>query len=252
MNTPATSSSWTLEHRGPIALLTFRRPPEHHHTPESLAELVALCDGLAERTDQVKVIVITGGDDGYFINHGDLSGHPDWLTPGENGTIRSPGLEAYLDSYHRIAEQPQPTIAAIGGLAAGGGSELALACTLRVGSPRARLRQSEVPAGVIPGGGGSVRLPRLVGPGVAAEAILGGREFGAEEALRAGWLNAVLPADGFVDHAVAWARQFASHPGPALIAATAALRESARPTVRDALAREREIFLRHMARRAEK
>ncbi|MEU9337218.1 enoyl-CoA hydratase/isomerase family protein [Streptomyces sp. NPDC048290] len=242
---------WTLEHRGPIALLTFRRPPDHLLPPESLDELVALCDGLAERTDRTKVIVITGGGDGYFVNHGDLSGHPDWLAPGEDGVIRSRGLEAHLDAFQRIEELPQPTIAAIDGIASGGGSELALACTLRVGSPRARLRQSEVPAGIIPGGGATVRLPRLVGPGFAAEVILGGREFTGADAYRVGWLNALLPAEGFVDHAVAWAQQFARHSGSALIAATAALRESRRLPFRSALASEREIFLRQLARRTE-
>jgi enoyl-CoA hydratase len=101
-----------------------------------------------------------------------------------------------------LEEIPQPTIAAIDGLASGGGNEIALACTLRIGSERARLQQPEVGAGVIPGGGGSVRLPRLVGPGIAAEAILTGRAFSAQEAPRTGWLNAVLPADGFTTHAV--------------------------------------------------
>ncbi|MGW4796777.1 enoyl-CoA hydratase/isomerase family protein [Nonomuraea sp. NPDC004297] len=241
------SSPWTLEHRGPIALLTYRRPPHHYLDPEALADLVALCDDLAEDTDRVKLVVVTGGGDGYFVNHGDLTGHPDWVTVGPDGVIHSPELEAYLDGFHRMEELPQPTIAAIDGLASGGGSELALACTLRVGSPRARLRQSEVPAGVVPGGGASVRLPRLVGPGVAAEAILSGREFGADEALRAGWLNAVLPADGFVEHAVEWAQRFVRHSGPALIAAGTSLRESGRLAFRDALAREREVFLRHLA-----
>ncbi|MEU6657430.1 enoyl-CoA hydratase/isomerase family protein [Streptomyces sp. NPDC046821] len=242
-----TMSSWTLEHRGAIALLTYRRPPDNYLDPESLAELGGLFDSFAENTDRVKLVVITGGSDGYFVNHGDLADHPDWFTVGQDGALHSPGLEAYLDAFHRIEELPQPTIAAIDGLASGGGSELALACTMRVGSPRARLRQSEVPAGIIPGGGGTVRLPRLVGPGIAAEVVLSGRAFTAEEAFRVGWLNAVLPGEGFVDHAIEWAQQFVRHSGAALIAANTSLRDSHRLPFRDALARERDIFLRHVA-----
>jgi enoyl-CoA hydratase/carnithine racemase len=124
------------------------------------------------------------------VNPGDVrrhSGRPDWFEVGRSGEWRSPEFESVLDVFHRLEEIPQPTIAAIDGLAAGGGSEIALACTLRVGSPRARLQQSEILAGVIPGGGGTVRLPRLVGPAVAAEVILSGRVFQAEEALRVGW-----------------------------------------------------------------
>ncbi|MEW2491262.1 enoyl-CoA hydratase/isomerase family protein [Streptomyces sp. NPDC048411] len=240
-------SSWTREYRDPIALLTYRRPPDSLLDPESLAELGGMFEEFARNTDRVKLVVITGGSDGYFVNHGDLKQHPDWFTPGQDGAIHSPGFDAYLDSFHRIEELPQPTIAAIDGLASGGGSELALACTMRVGSPRARLRQSEVPAGIMPGAGGTVRLSRLVGSAIAAEVVLSGRPFTADEAYRIGWLNAVLPAEGFVDHTIEWAQQFVRHSGPALIAATRSIRESGQLPLRDALAREREIFLRHLA-----
>lgn len=240
-------SNWAVEYHDSIALLSYSRPPENYIDPESLVELGEIFDDFAENTGRVKLVVITGGSDGFFINHGDITQHLDWLTVGHDGKMHTPGFHAYLDSYHRIEELPQPTIAAIDGLASGGGSEIALACTMRVGSPRARLEQSEVPAGITPGGGGTVRLPRLVGPAVAAEVILSGRAFTAEEAYRVGWLNAVLPAEDFVDNVVEWAQQFVKHSGPALIAAKQSLRDSMRLPFRDAVARERDVFMDHFA-----
>jgi enoyl-CoA hydratase len=240
-------SNWTIAHHDSVALLTYNRPPDNLIDLPSLFELDDIFNKLAEETDHVKVVVLTGGLDGYFINYGDISDRPDFFDTGPDGQLHSPDFESWLDVFHRLEEIPQPTIAAIDGLAAGGGSEIALACTMRVGSPRARLQQPEVPAGVIPGGGATVRLPRLVGPGVAAEAILTGRIFEADEAFRVGWLNAILPAEDFVDHALRWAQLVAQRSGPALIAAKKSLLDSLRLPFRDAVAREREIFLRHAA-----
>jgi enoyl-CoA hydratase len=236
-------SNWTTSQHGSVALLTFARPPSNLLDFASLFELRDLVDEFAADTDRVKVIVITGGVDGFFINYGDI---PELLRV-EHGKVASPEFDAWLDVFHRIEEAPQPTIAAIGGLAAGGGSEIALACTMRVGSPRARLQQPEIAAGFLPAGGATVRLPRLVGPGIAAEAILTGRVFEAEEALRVGWLNAILPAEGFIGHALRWADGVAQHSGPALIAARESLRASSRLPLTDAIAREREIFYRYAA-----
>jgi len=241
------TSNWTVQHHGPAALLTCRRPPSNLMDPASLRDLNTILDGLATQSGQVKVVVLTGGLDGFFINHGDVTGDPDLLKVDNDGRLTSPKFAAYLDSYHRIAELPQPTVAAIDGLAVGGGSELALACTLRVGSPRARLQQLEIVAGIIPGGGATVRLPRLVGPGVAAEAILTGRIFEADEALRVGWLNAILPEDGFVDRVLRWTERITQHSSSALIAATESLRQSARLPHADAIRRERAIHLEQIA-----
>jgi enoyl-CoA hydratase len=203
----------------------------------SLLELRDLMEQLSLQSDQVKVIVLTGGLPDFFINHGDISGLQ----------VASPEFDSWLDVFHRLEEVPQPTIAAIDGLASGAGSEIALACTLRVGSSRARLQQSEITAGVIPGGGATVRLPRLVGPGIAAEAILTGRIFDADEAFRIGWLNSVLPADRFLERTLEWAERVAQHSGPALVAAKMSLRASSHLPFAEAIAREREIFYRHLA-----
>jgi enoyl-CoA hydratase len=212
-------TNWTVEYRHELALLTYSRPPENYIGPSWLFALVDIIDKIAEEIRRVKGGVPTGGLEGFFIKHGDISGDPQWVTTGRDGKIHSAEFEAYLDASHRLDEIPQPTIAAIDGLASGGGSEIALACTMRAGSPRARLQQPELPAGIIPGGGAMVRLPRLVGPGVAAEAILTGRIFEADEVFRVGWLHVLLSAEGFVDHAVEWAGRVARNSDPALIAA---------------------------------
>ncbi|MCA9878901.1 MAG: enoyl-CoA hydratase/isomerase family protein, partial [Thermomicrobiales bacterium] len=94
-----------------------------------------------------------------------------------------------------LEAMPQPVIAAVNGFAFGGGCELALACDIRLASENARFAQPEVSLGIPPGWGGSQRLPRLVGPGVASELILTGRHVKADEALRIGLVNAVHPLD---------------------------------------------------------
>src|SRR5262249_20449355 len=126
--------------------------------------------------------------------------------------------------------------------ASGGGNEMALACTLRLASERARLQQPEVTVGIIPGGGGTVRLPRLIGPGFAAEAIITGRAFDAGEALAAGWVNAVLPAAGFRDHALRWVSAIAENRGAALNAAKRSIVHGTRLSFAEAQALEQELF----------
>jgi enoyl-CoA hydratase len=231
-------STWTTEVHGSVALLTFTRPPQNLVNFASMIELGDLLDDLAANTSQVKVVMLTGGVDGVFINHAELS---DLVNAGQ-GRATGQELGSWARAQRLLEEIPQPTIAAIDGLASGGGNEIALTCTLRIGSERAQVQQPEVRAGIIPGGGGSVRLPRLIGLGAAAEAIITGRAFSAQEALRAGWLNAVLPVDGFTAHAADWAAAIARSPGPSLNAAKQSVVSGARLPFGDALTLEQQLF----------
>jgi enoyl-CoA hydratase/carnithine racemase len=138
---------------------------------------------------------------------------------------------------------PQPTVAAIDGQAWGGGCETSLACTMRIGSTRAHLGQPEVAVGIIPGAGGTQRLPRLVGGGRGAELCLSGRIVGAEEAERIGLLNAVLPVDGFREAAIEWCGQISRHPAPAVFAAKRAVVDGLRGSLDDGLRLEGQLFL---------
>lgn|SRR5262245_23574198 len=230
-------SRWTTTNRDSVALLEFDRPPKNFMDFASMIELGDLLEELAARTADVKVVVLTGSG-GAFINHAD----PADLVRAGRGEASPEESGSWARALRLLEEMPQPTIAAIDGLASGGGNELALACTLRLGSERAQMQQPEVGVGIIPGGGGSVRLPRLVGAGIAAEALLSARAFTAEEALKAGWVNAVLPTERFREHAWSWVSNIARRPAPALNAAKRSIVDGSRLLFADALALEHELF----------
>ncbi|HET6502815.1 MAG TPA: enoyl-CoA hydratase/isomerase family protein [Amycolatopsis sp.] len=186
----------------------------------------------------MRVVMLTGGVDGYFVAQGDMAD----LQRAGRGEVPD-GMPSWLRLTRLLRDIPQPTVAAIDGQAWGGGNELALACQLRIGSERAHLGNQEVRVGIIPGGGGSQRLPRLIGAGFAADAILRGRTFSADEALRLGWLNAVLPVDGFVDAAVAWCQEMAVLPSAALFAAKRVLVQGLELPLEQGIKLEIEEFL---------
>ena len=231
-------TSWAVERYGAVTVLAFSRPPSNLVDFASMIELGDLLEGFAARNDRINVVTLTSATDDVFMDHAELS---DLARAGE-GRVTPQEADAWPRALRLLEEIPQPTIAAIDGLASGGGHELALCCTLRVASKRARFRQPEVAVGLIPGRGGSVRLPRLVGTGVAAEALLTGRTFDVDEALRAGWINAVLPADGFGRLARNWAAAVARHPAPALVAAKKSIVAGSRLAFGDALTLEQRLF----------
>ena len=143
---------------------------------------------------------------------------------------------------------PQPVVAAVDGQAWGGGCELSLACTLRVASERAHFGQPEVAVGIIPGAGGTQRLPRLVGAGRAAELVLSARIIDAAEALRIGLVEAVLPNDGFVARVLEWVQPMATKPRPALFAAKRAVIDGLRLPLDEGLRLEGRLFIECQAR----
>ena len=146
-------------------------------------------------------VVVTGGDR-VFAAGADIS---EFAGPDEARQIG--GL--FLDALNAVAAIPRATIAAVSGFALGGGCELALACDFRLASSRARFGQPEILLGIIPGGGGTQRLPRLVGPARAKDLILSGRQVGADEALAMGLVDRVVEPEELYEEALAWARTFA-------------------------------------------
>src|SRR5690606_25497516 len=132
---------------------------------------------------------------------------------------------AFLRALDAVAAIPTVTIASISGFALGGGCELALACDLRIASSRAKLGQPEILLGIIPGGGGTQRLPRLVGPSRAKDLILSGRQVDAEEALRIGLVDRVVEPDALDEAALEWALTFAAGPPASTALAKAAIDE---------------------------
>jgi enoyl-CoA hydratase len=137
--------------------------------------------------DEVRVLILTGAGERAFIAGADINELAQ-QTPVNGREFTLYGQEI----IHRLETLGKPAIAAINGFALGGGCELALACTLRIASRNAKLGQPEVKLGIIPGYGGSQRLPRLCGKGVAHELILTGEMISAEEALRVGLVNRVV------------------------------------------------------------
>jgi enoyl-CoA hydratase/carnithine racemase len=229
---------WSLERRGAIALATFSRPPRNLMSMAAMGELEELAGSVATDSD-VAILVLTGGVDGYFVAHADLD---DLARLGRGEPVDGdPG--SWARAFSRLEAMPQPVVAAIDGQAWGGGCELALACTVRVASERAHLGQPEVAVGIIPGAGGTQRLPRLIGAGRAAELILSARIVDAAEAHRIGLVEAVLPADDFVARVVEWLQPMATKPRPALFAAKRAVINGLRLPLDEGLRLEGRLFL---------
>jgi enoyl-CoA hydratase/carnithine racemase len=156
---------------------------------------------------------------GYFVAHADLD---DLAALGRGEAVAGdPG--SWARAFALLDAMPQVVVAAVNGQAWGGGCELSLACTLRVAATSAHFGQPEVAVGIIPGAGGTQRLPRLVGAGRAAELILSARTIDAAEAHRIGLVEAVLPDEGFLDHVRAWVEPIATKPRHAVVAGKRAI-----------------------------
>lgn len=193
----------TLEAR--VALLVLDHPPANTLSRATLAELDAALDALLA-DEQVKVIVITGAGQVAFAAGADIK---EIAALPDEAAAQAFVLEGQR-LFGKIESSPKPVIAAINGVALGGGLELALACHLRIVSDRARLAQAESNLGLIPGWGGTQRLPRIIGLGRAIELILTGETIQAEEALRLGLANKLAPADQLLAEAVSLAQKLAA------------------------------------------
>jgi enoyl-CoA hydratase len=189
--------------RGPVTVVTVDRQDALNAL--DVATLTELRDRLAELASDsgVRAVVLTGAGDRAFVAGADIK-YMSGLDPEQAKGWGALGHEA-----GRLLEtMPKPTIAAVNGFALGGGCELALACDLRYASPRAKFGQPEINLGIVPGWGGTQRLARICGLGVAKDLVFSGRTIDAEEALRIGLVNAV--ADPVLEHAVGVARELVS------------------------------------------
>ena len=182
-----------------VALVTLDNPKVNALSRELLRQLEAAAGGLT--ADPPGAVVVTGGDR-IFAAGADIAefGGP------EEARVVGGGFRRALDA---VAAIPRCVIAAISGFALGGGCELALACDLRIASERAKLGQPEILLGIIPGGGGTQRLARLVGPAKAKELVLTGRQVGADDALRIGLVDEVVAPDELHARALALAAELA-------------------------------------------
>lgn len=201
-----------LEVENGIALLTINRPKALNAlNSETLAELNA-CLAELENNDDVKVVILTGSGEKSFVAGADISEMVN-ATPAEG---RKMGLLA-REAFGRLENMPQVTIAAVNGFALGGGCEISMSCDIRVASENAKFAQPECGLGILPGFGGTQRLPRLVGKGRAKELIFTCDMISADEAFRMGLANHVVPQAELIDYCKAMAGRIMKN-GPYAVA----------------------------------
>lgn len=217
-----------------VALVVLNRPPVNALSAELSRELVA---AFGEAGDPaVRAVVVTG--DPHFAAGADIKGFQAAFDgEEEEGLASELGL-----AVRRLEVLAKPTIAAVRGFALGGGLELAMGADFRFFADDARVGQPEIKLGLIPGAGGTQRLPRLIGYQRAKELILSGRHVPAEEALEIGLADKVFPVDSLLEEALAAAQRWAPGPGIAYGAAKRALNEGLRLPLDAGLALEIEAF----------
>lgn len=219
-----------------VATVTVNRPRQLNAL--SSATVAELRQAFAQFRDdpQVKVVILTGAGDRAFVAGADIS---EMVAMGalEFRRFATEGQALMRD----IEGLGKPVVAAINGYALGGGLELAMACDIRIASETARLGQPEINLGIIPGFGGTQRLPRLVGRGKALEMVMTGEQVDASEAHRIGLVNAVVPAERFREWVAGFADKLAGKASVALGLAKAAVLGGLDVALESGCALEREL-----------
>jgi enoyl-CoA hydratase/carnithine racemase len=228
MNQPSTIR---LERSARIARITFENAPVNLVVPETVVRLHELVAEF-ESDHDLQVVIFASGSPDFFINHFDASDAGNLPTPAREGDA-----PLWTDMVVRLSKAPYVSIAAIRGRTRGAGNELALACDLRYASlEKASFGQPEVGIGIVPGGGGTERLPRALGRDRALEAILSSADYDADLAARWGWVTRALPdaeLDVFVD---AMATRLASFDRSALATAKTMVNRATLPPDADLVA----------------
>jgi enoyl-CoA hydratase len=220
---------------GGVGTISLDRPPMNAFSAQVQEELRACAEEAARRAD-VRAVIVYGGEKvfaaGADVKEMSTMAYPEMAT-------RARRLSACFGAMSQI---PKPTVAAITGYALGGGMEVALGCDRRICGDNAKLGQPEILLGIIPGGGGTQRLARLVGPARAKDIIFTGRLVKADEALAIGLVDQVVPAGDVYTAARTWAEQFVNGPALALAAAKKAIDGGLNTDLRTGLDLEAELF----------
>jgi len=230
------SSLVMVEHRGPVAIVTLNRPEKHNAMSlEMKTEAIRVLREL-DADPTVRVVVLTGAGDRAFIAGADIGEFQG------RGLAEQLQLEQRGSLYEALDRMAKPVLARIDGYCFGGGLEVALACDVRISSERSTFSQAEVNIGIIPGGGGSQRLPRLVGLGTALKLTLSGERIDAKEALRIGLVDEVVAPPLLDPRVEEIADRIASKSQVAVCLAKAAVKASARLPLDQGLRYERTLF----------
>ena len=196
-----------LEIDGPIATLTVNRPEKRNAVNNATVEEIDQALDQVEANPDLRVLILTGAGEKAFVAGADIK-----ELDKRDTILGRTETKRRQEVYTRIEQLEIPSIAAINGWALGTGLELTLVCTLRVASAKARMGQPEVKLGIIPGAGGTYRLPRLVGMGRAMEMILTGNPVTADEALAMGFVNRVVPPEKLMEEVRTLAETIAALP----------------------------------------
>ncbi len=225
-----------VERRERVAIIAINRPEKRNALNiQTRAEGAAVLDEL-RADDSVRVLVITGAGDKAFIAGADIAEFAERTAISQREVMRERSLFNAIDGF------PKPIIAMVNGYCLGGGCEVALACDIRIASEKASFGQPEINLGIIPGGGGTQRLTRLVGEGKAMELILTGEIIDAHTAFTLGLANHVVPADQLETKTMEIANRIAEKSPIALRLAKEAIKLASRSNLDEGLRREVDLF----------
>ena len=224
-----------VETRGRVGLVTLNRPKHLNALNDALMNELGAALEAFDADDGVGAIVITGNAKAFAAG-ADIGAMATWSYM---DVYRSDYITRNWETLRSIRK---PVIAAVGGFALGGGCELAMMCDIVIAADDARFGQPEIRLGIIPGAGGTQRLPRAIGKAKAMDMILTARMIGAEEAERAGLVSRVVPAKSLVDDAVAIAATICEFSLPSVMMAKEAVNRAYEGTLSDGVHFERRLF----------
>ncbi len=225
-----------VERRERVAIITINRPEKRNALNIKTREEGAHALEELAADNEVRVVVFTGAGDKAFIAGADIAEFAGRTAITQREVMLGRSLFTAIDGF------PKPVIAMVNGYCLGGGCELALACDLRIASDRASFGQPEINLGIIPGGGGTQRLTRLVGEGKAMELILTGEIIDAQTAYNLGLVNMVVPASDLEAKTMEIANRIADKSPVALRMAKEAVKLASRSNLDEGLRREVDLF----------
>ncbi|MGL4654288.1 MAG: short-chain-enoyl-CoA hydratase [Sarcina sp.] len=226
-----------LEREDNIAILTINRPKALNAlNSETLNDIFEAVKCLEEEKD-IYAVILRGAGDKSFVAGADIAEMKD-LNEEEGRNFGMLGNRV----FRKLENLNKPVIAAISGFALGGGCELAMACDIRIATEKAKFAQPEVGLGITPGFGGTQRLPRIVGTGIAKELIYTGRIVKADEALRIGLVNKVVAPESLMDEAMAMAKMIVANAPIAVKLCKDAINRGTQVNIDNAIAIEADDF----------